>query len=252
MPASDDSNMGQELMDLMQADPALARKIADVIEQHYSSNTEGGNQSMNEHGNQGSPMPGMEGNPAATAPAGGAVPAGAMGPVSAPAAPISQAPAMGPAQGAPEMSGAQQQMNIPPELINRLQNVERGQAQMSLDRELAEAKNDYQQIKEQLPILPDLNDKELLQVSYNKGGMPLKDALIYWAWNKLQEGSGEGTLADRIMAQKMNQSQTGGLPKVEGKGGGIPSGAEAPPESMKEARQRAKNEIFARFAQPNQ
>ncbi|BCV23296.1 hypothetical protein [Gelria sp. Kuro-4] len=215
-PAAPEDNPVAMLAVLLQNDPELALKIADVIEQHY------GGGSMFDNG-----APGMP-------------PASPMAPANPPATPTP--PAAQAAQGIAPSAGAA----IPPELIDRLGRVESAQADMMLERELGEAKQEYATLKEQLPILPDLNDQELLQIALERDGLPLKEALYIWAMQKMK--SGEGPIADRIAAAVMSKSKARGLPPVEGKGGTIPSGEAPQATSLKQAQAMAKDRLRAMFS----
>lgn len=229
----DDGNPVEMLVALLQQDPELAGKVADLIEQHYGGGTvndltPGGGMPHMAHGDMGD-MGGM----------------GSMGGPVGPIGPMAPAGPAGPPGVAPPMAGPTPAA-VPPELIDRLNRLEQSHANMALDKELADAKQEYAALKEQIPILPDLNDNELLQIALDKGGLPLKDALALWAVQKMREG--EGTVADRIMAAMMEKSKAKGLPSPEGKGGAIPSGEAQPPQSLKEARSLAKDRLKALFS----
>jgi hypothetical protein len=205
------------LATLLERDPELTRKIADLIEQHYG----GGN--VNELGG---------------------VPQAA--PTAAPMGAVNAQPAMPtptpPVPSAPTV--------VPPELMERLNRVEQAQANLAVEKELEEARKEYEALKEQMPILPELNDQELIQIAIDRNGLPLKDALALWAWQKMREG--EGTIADRLMAAMMSKSKAKGLPAVEGKGGMVPSGETPQINSMKDARNIAKDRLRALFSAPAQ
>ena len=219
----------------MDSNPDLANKIADVIEQYVIEQNLGGGDMINQ----------FDGVPPMNAP-------GAPGAPGAPSMPgmSGMGPMLGPMGGTTTMPGmvAPAGPTVPPDLLERINALEEGHANIALDRELANAKQQYEQLKNHFPILPDLNEKEILQIAFDNGGMPLNQALQLWAMQKLQEG--EGTVADRITAATLNKSKANGLPAVEGKGGSIPSGEQAPPQSMKEARGRARDMLRALFAQP--
>lgn len=142
-------------------------------------------------------------------------------------------------QSAPADSGLSPAiMAVLQALDGRLSQLERHQANMELDRELAETKKEYEKLKEHFPILPELSDNEILQIAVEREGLPLKDALYLWAVQKLMEG--DGTVADRLVAAKIEQSKGKQAPPVESKGGGIPAGTQEPPTTFREARRRAK------------
>lgn len=232
--ADDDEKMAimAELFKLIESDPALAEKIAGVIENHLGGASM---ENMQPGGAMAANMPGPA--PGNMGPAGGN-----MGPAAAtagPAAPMGQMGQMGP-MGQPGPA------NLPPEIMDRLSRIEHTTADMALEREIGEAKQEYDALKDHFPILPELNDREILQIALDKGGLPLKDALLLWAMQKMREG--EGSVADRITAAKMEASKAKGLPKVEGKGGAIPSGEAKPPENMKDARAMAKEKLRAMFS----
>lgn len=140
--------------------------------------------------------------------------------------------------------------SVPPNLLalmqaldGRLSRLEKSQADMALERELAETKQEYERLKEHFPILPELSDKEILQIALQFEGLPLKEALYLWAMRKLQEG--EGSVADRLVAARIEQSKNNQVPRVETKGGGIPAGTQEPPQTFREARKRAKEFLAA-------
>lgn len=233
-PEVDEDDPIAMLATLLEQDPELTRKIANLIEEHYGGGMMGGFGEV-------PTMPTM-------APASGF---GASAPTEAtpvpgfgaptPAAPTSGfgAPTATPTPGA---TGA----SLPPELLERLDRVEQSQADMAVQRELEEARQEYEAMKEQLPILPEMDDQELIQIALDKGGLPLQDALVLWAMQKMREG--EGAISDRLMAALMEQSKAKGLPSVEGKGGMIPSGEVPQPQSLREARGLAKDRLRALFS----
>lgn len=192
--AGDDMTLVQGLYQLLQTTPALADKIADVIEDYFS----GGAQDKQ-------PLASAENN---------------------------QLPASA------ETAGAEELRTLLTTLDGRLSRLEKTHANEAIERELSEARREYDNMKNHFPILPDLNDNELLQIALQYDGLPLKEALNLWVMRKLQEG--EGTVADRITAAKMEQSKAQNLPRVEGKGGGIPTGNQEPPRNFREARRRAR------------
>lgn len=197
------------LYELLQRDPGLAAKMADLIEHHYG----GGN------------MEGYSFAPEVPAPA-ATPPATSVPPATTP-------------------QPAASQQALPPELLARLDRVEQEQANMAVERELADVRKEYEALKQDFPILPELADEELLQIALDKGGIPLKDALLIWAVDKMRQG--ETPVADRITAHMLEQSKAKKLPGVEGKGGSIPSGEAQPPQSLKEARAFAKDRLKALF-----
>jgi len=122
-------------------------------------------------------------------------------------------------------------------LQGRLGAMEQRYAEQALQNELAEARKEYEVIKEDFPILPELNDQEILQIAYDKKGIPLKDALYLWAVNKMRAGGeDQGKAADRIVAAMMEKSKTSNLPAVEGKGGATPTEEAPPPTTFRQAR----------------
>lgn len=204
----------QGLYQLLQTYPDLADKIADVIEGYFVDNASG--KSAQKRGNV---------NPAQ----------------------LQRVPSTSATIG---LGGVRQPdvTSLLTALEGRLSKLEKYQADTALDKELMEAKSLYESMKEHFPVLPDLNDKELLQIALQYDGLPLKEALNLWVMRKLTEG--EGTVADRIVAAKMEQSKTQNLPKVEGKGGGIPAGTQEAPKNFREARKRAKEYLMSVISGP--
>lgn len=234
----DATQVVQMLVQLMQQDPSLAAEISNTIKQHYEGidqqgqpNTNGG-VSMEDIGvlPQGGDFSGAQGMP--------------MAPQEMPAMP----------QGMQGMQGVPQTTvpggNIPPEILDRLNSIEQAQANIALDKELADTKQEYEKLKQNLPTLPELDDKELIQIALQKNGLPLKDALYLWAMQKIlsNDTNNGGTAADNIVATMLNNSKTKNLPQVEGKGGSVPSGASEPPTSIREANNVAKNKLKALFS----
>lgn len=148
-------------------------------------------------------------------------------------------------QAAPTGAGAmpQELMALLQAIDGRVARLEKTHADMALEKELAETKQEYEKLKEHFPILPELNDKELLQLALQFEGLPLKEALYLWAMRKMQEG--EGSVADRLVAARIEQSKGSQAPRVETKGGGIPAGTQEPPQNFREARRRAKEFLAA-------
>ncbi len=211
-----DTEVVEMLTTLLQSDPQLAAKIADTIEQHYMGGVN---------------MFDISGPDTA-------------GTAAAPNVPSSLPAANAPIGNVPPAATSAQ--SVPNDLIDRLSRIEQAQANMALDRELADVRKEYEDLKAQIPILPDLNDNELLKIALDNDGIPLKNALAIWAMQKMREG--DGTIADRLMAAMMDKSKARGLPAVEGKGGSIPSGEAPPPQSMKDARNLAKERLRALFS----
>lgn len=243
--ASDDATqVVQMLVQLMQQDPSLAAEISDTIRQHYEGidqqgqpNTNGG-VNMEDIGGlpQGGDFSGAQGTP--------------MTPQDMSTMPQGM-PGMQGTQGTPTMSQTTTQGgNIPPEILDRLNAIEQAQANIALDKELADTKQEYEKLKENLPTLPELDDKELIQIALQKNGLSLKDALYLWAMQKIlsNDTNNGGTAADNIVATMLNNSKAKNLPQVEGKGGSVPSGASEPPASIKEANNVAKNKLKALFS----
>ncbi len=122
-------------------------------------------------------------------------------------------------------------------LQGRLGTIEQRYAEQALQSELADARKEYEVMKDDFPILPELNDQEILQIAYDKKGLPLKDALYLWAVNKMRSGGdGQGKVADRMVSAVMEKSKTKNLPPVEGKGGATPTGEAPPPTTFRQAR----------------
>lgn len=231
VPATSESDTATEVVSLfvalLEQDPELAAKIADTIEQHYSG---GVSDYMV------TPTPNL--------PAGGTMAEFTASTASVPAAPAAPVSSTTPSPtAAPETPNSGS--GLPEEFIQRLERLEISQAEAELDRELAAVRDEYNKLKEQLPVLPDLNEQEILQIAYDRGGLPLKDAFNIWVAQALMSAPGEGSIADRIVAAVMQKSKTNTLPRVEGRGGSIPSGEGAKPTSVKEANAMVKDLIKA-------
>ena len=240
--ASDDvSQVVQMLVQLMQQDPSLAAAISNTIKQHYEGVEQQGQPNINGGVNmediggmpQGGDFSGMpQGGDFSGMPQGGGMP-GMFGPPVVP-------------QGA--MWGMPQGGALPPDILNRLNSIEQAQADIALDKELADTKQEYEKLKENIPTLPDLDDKELVQIALQKNGLPLKDALYLWAMqNLVSGGKNGGTAAENIVATMLNNSKAKNLPQVEGKGGYVPSGTSEPPSNIREANNMAKDKLKALF-----
>jgi hypothetical protein len=232
--SSDDATqVVQMLVQLMQQDPALAAEISNTIKQHY----EGIDQQGQPNPNGGVNMDEIGGLPQGSDFSG--IPqAGGM-----PNMPIPPTVSQGALGGVPQGG------TVPPEILDRLNSIEQTQASIALDKELADTKQEYEKMKENLPTLPELDDKELVQIALQKNGLPLKDALYLWAMQKLLSGDkNSGTAAENIVATMLNNSKAKNLPQVEGKGGSVPSGASEPPTSIREANNVAKNKLKALFS----
>lgn len=195
----------QELYSLLTSNPELANRVADVIEEFIIG--KGGNRSMPRE--EGTGPTGVMMNPTA----------------------------------APQTIPTEQLMSLIQALDGRLSNIEKANANMALERELAETKQEYEKLKEHFPILPDLDEKDILQIALQYDGLPLKQALYLWAMQKLQEG--EGPVVDRLVAAKIEQSKSNQAPRVESKGGNIPAGTQEPPKNFREARKRAREFLAA-------
>ncbi|WP_026487641.1 hypothetical protein [Caldanaerobius polysaccharolyticus] len=197
----------QDLYGLLRSNPDLANRVADVIEEFFG----GGEKQVAKETPTSSPST--------------LTPTGAAG------------------QGTPGGGMPPELMALVQVLDGRLSRLEKSQADMALEREMADTKQEYERLKEHFPILPDLNDKEILQIALQYDGLPLKEALYLWAMQKLQEG--EGSVADRLVAARIEQSKNNQAPRVETKGGGIPAGTQEPPKNFREARRRAKEFLEA-------
>lgn len=228
----DATQVVQMLVQLMQQDPSLAAEISNTIKQHY----EGIDQQGQPNTNGGVSMEDI-----GVLPQGGDFSGGAQGMPMAP----QEMPVM--PQGTPGMPPGG---NIPPEILDRLNSIEQAQANIALDKELADTKQEYEKLKQNLPTLPELDDKELIQIALQKNGLPLKDALYLWAMQKMlsNDNNNGGTAAENIVATMLNNSKAKNLPQVEGKGGSVPSGASEPPTSIREANNVAKNKLKALFS----
>jgi len=130
---------------------------------------------------------------------------------------------------------ASQEASVPPEIMERLSRLERGQAEVALEKEMNNAKQLYNQLTEEFPILPELNEQELLRIATQYPGLPLDKAVNVWAVDKMRDGEG-GTPAERIMAAMMEKQQSEQPPAPEGRGGSAPSGEAPPPRNFRQAR----------------
>lgn len=147
---------------------------------------------------------------------------------------------------------------IPPQLValidqlnGRLSTLEQVHADSELEKELNEAKQEYEAYKKQLPLLPDFNEKEILQTAYQLEGIPLKDALQLWIGRKLRElgGDEEGeTLIDKLVAMKLDESKGKQVPPIMTKGGSAPATVEQKePTSMREANRQVRELLGSLF-----
>lgn len=125
---------------------------------------------------------------------------------------------------------------IPPELLDRLSRVERGQADVALERELSQAREAYSGMQQEFPILPELNDREIMQVAAQYPGLPLEQAVNIWAMQQMRGGGEGGSASERIMAAMMEKQQQNQPPSPEGQGGSAPSGETPPPQNFRQAR----------------
>lgn len=184
------------LYNLLVSDPALANVVADAIEQYMRGGAQGSGAAQQ-------------------------------------AASQTTSQAAQQQQPAGESAGVQQA--IPQELIDRLNRLERGQADLALERELNNARQLYKNLQNDFPILPDLNETELLRIAAQYPGLPLEQAVNIWAMQQMR--SGEGTSpAERIMAAMMEKQQQEQPPAPEGRGGSAPSGEAPPPKNFRQAR----------------
>lgn len=211
LPATDKEQAVRDLIALLDANPGLGAAIADLIEQYL---TGGGRVTQ------------AMAVPPAAAPAVGAAPATAPGvaPGAAPAA-------------------------VPEDLLRRIAALEEARENDELEKQLAAARKVYDTaLKQHLPILPDMDERAVLQMVLKIADNPIEAAVKLYALEKALEG--EGTLADRLIAKHMEASKAKALPRVEGPGGAIPAGAHKMPESMREAHARAREMLRALFATP--
>lgn len=202
------NELASSLAELMQADPVLAGKIADLIEQHFG----GGEQ-----------VQGVEGIPAA------------------PAAPDTGAAASpGAAQVPPQpvaVPVADQQ--VPQELLQRLAALEQAVSQMQrpladyqLDRELAQLRQRYDQLRRHYgDVLPEKFDeleKPVLEkyAAILEGKVPPHELALLAALSETLHG-GDTPLRDRLLAAAAKQAQQ--APPVEGRGGMAAAAEEKPP-----------------------
>lgn len=131
------------------------------------------------------------------------------------------------------------------DLLRRIETLEQGHANVMLDKELDEARREYERLSQQLPVLPEFDEKAVMQISLDNPGISLTQAARMWVLDKALEG--EGTLADRLIAKKMEASKGAKLPRAEGPGGSVAAGYEGPPKDRKEAMARAREMARAFF-----
>ena len=147
---------------------------------------------------------------------------------------------------------------IPPQLMalidqlnGRLSALEQVHADSELEKELNEVRQEYEAYKKQLPLLPDFDEKEILQIAYQLEGIPLKDAFQLWIGRKLRElgGDEEGeTLIDKLVAMKLDESKGKQVPPIMTKGGSAPATAEQKePTSMREANRQVRELLDSLF-----
>lgn len=202
--------LGKQLVSLLAEHPQLAERVADVIGNYF----EGG--------------AGME---QAQGPALGQVP---------------EQQAYGQAVGSGGLT-AMQQPTAPGigDLLKRVEALERGHADLLLDKELEQARREYERLAQQLPVLPEFDEKAILQIAMEHPGVSLDRIIKMWAVDKALEG--EGSLADRLIAKRMEQSKASKPPKVEGPGGSVAANYAEPPKDRKEALARAREIARAMF-----
>lgn len=205
-PSGESAPLGEianSLVQLMQADPSLAAKVADLIEQHYS----GGGEGMVEAGNV---------QPAAA-------------PVSVPPAPEPAAPA----------AAAQAPAQVPPEFVQRLAALEQAIEQMQrpladyqLDRELAQLRQMYDRYRQHYgDVLPEKFDdleRPVLEKyqAILEGRIPPHELAFRMALDEVLH-KGDTPLRDRILAAVARQAPQ--APRVEGTGGMAAAAEEKPP-----------------------
>jgi hypothetical protein len=246
--------MGKQLLEFLSENPPLMELVMGVIEKYVEGGMQMNGMMPPTGGMQGVNMPNIPGQPGGAS-AGGPVGGANIGPVGGGMPPVGGGmPPVG--GGMPGMAPGAQAAGpqLTPELMqhlgsltNKVDSLASSHAQQQLEREMQQAEQEYAKLKEQIPTLPDLNKQELLQTVLEKGGISIKDALLVYAMQKALEG--EGTLGDRIMAYKMQNSKGAGLPRPEGVGGGIPTGIEAPPKTLKDASRRSKQQLLAAMVQ---
>lgn len=111
--------------------------------------------------------------------------------------------------------------------------MEQFAADMALERELTQAKQAYESLKKHFPILPELDERELLTMGAKYPSLPLTESLWLWARDKLL--SGDQPVADRIFKAVMEKSAVRDHPPIEGKGGSMPNVPPEPPKSFRAA-----------------
>lgn len=210
--------LGKQLVSLLADHPRLAEQVAEVIgryfeggdrmEQMYGQMTEGGMHGQMMGGGMHGQM--MEG-------------------------------------GAASGSATAQQASVPGigDLLKRVEMLERGHADLALERELEQARREYEKLAQQLPVLPEFDEKAILQAALEHPGVPLSRIVKMWAVDKALEG--EGSLADRLIAKRMEQSKAAKPPRVEGPGGSVAANYAEPPKDRKEALARAREIARAMF-----
>lgn len=206
------------LAQLLMSNPDLADKIAAVIEEEVSGMS---NADMGSVGDVGGALP----------------QAGQVAPAAAPGA-----------DTAPTVS------TVPPDILARIDALERSAADARLNKELSEITSRYNELRQHFgDILPEsVDEKEVLQTYLDllEGRMPMhKVAIELLSLRKALNG--DGLLRDRLIAaaaQNMKQP-----PSLEGPGGNIagsPSTGNEPPKTSAEALRRARQLWEALQGQP--
>jgi len=126
-------------------------------------------------------------------------------------------------------------------LEERLRRMEQFIADLALREELNQAKQAYNEYKKHLPVLPDLDERELLQLAGKYPGLPLQE--VAWQLVKQKLLSGDQPAAERIFKIMMEQSAVKDVPPVEKGGGNIPDIPPEEPTSFRAARRSVRDLI---------
>lgn len=207
----------QNLVAMFDEDPTLASKVADFIEHELTLKGSVGTVSM---------------------------PESQMG--SATAASMQGAPMTNPGPATMPQGGQDPGFQSNP-FEERLGYVENAYADMALERELGAAKQAYDAMKTHFPILPEFNDKAILEFMVQNQIPSIARAAQLWGMEEMMKG--EGTVASRMLTARMQNPRSANLPPVEGPGGNVASNAQLPPpSSMREAQQRARAKAESFFS----
>lgn len=214
------TQIGLALAEMMREDPQLALQIADLVEKGGMQNMEGGLGGFDM--GMGAPVQGA--------------PMQEMGPQAPQGMPQMEPSMMGPAMPLGGPAG------LPPEMMARLEMLERAYADQEVDRELARIGQEYGKMRDHFgDVLPEQHDeKAVLQLAYDIMNGKISPFDLALAKHIIDTATGgEGSLRDRILAGAAEKK--GKAVPVEGRGGGI-AASEAPQKakSASDVMRRAK------------